>query len=344
MTEQQKEQFKIKDLLIKLQVLVNGILEERKKSQGYLKRIKEYEDSVQKKESEIVELTKEKFELKSKLTLEKSKQGPVGKKGQSTFSTFFQKMVDKPPDDSKIAELEATLNQKEYEIKDLSQRIMEQKENFDQQKIKFQTMITLQNQQIMELKKSLEEEKKKEVKPVIVQKDDHEKIEALNRKFNIERDEFERKLSELRSTLSQEKEKNESLEEKLEQYKEAYESKKMENIAMKRQVTDLDSKLAQTKKDLYNKQLAPRTFQVERIKEGVIKQKKVMTITFQWNKNKNITEVIFKRMKSGGKLKEEVVNILDIQEFKHNEKKKDIIDIVFTVSFFKYNIYFIFIV
>ena len=205
-------------------------------------------------------------------------------------------------------------------------------------------MITLQNQQIMELKKSLEEEKKKEVKPVIVQKDDHEKIEALNRKFNIERDEFERKLSELRSTLSQEKEKNESLEEKLEQYKEAYESKKMENIAMKRQVSDLDSKLAQTKKDLYNKQLAPRTFQVERIKEGVLKQKKVMTITFQWNKNKNITEVIFKRMKSGGKLKEEIVNILDIQEFKHNEKKKDIIDIVFTVSFFKYNIYFIFIV
>ena len=33
---------------------------------------------------------------------------------------------------------------------------MEEKESFDQQKIKFQTMITLQNQQMVELKEKLE--------------------------------------------------------------------------------------------------------------------------------------------------------------------------------------------
>jgi hypothetical protein len=49
MSEQPKEELKIKDLLIKLQVLSNGLVEERKKSQSYLNRIKEYEESVQKK-------------------------------------------------------------------------------------------------------------------------------------------------------------------------------------------------------------------------------------------------------------------------------------------------------
>ena len=76
MTEQPKEELKIKDLLIKLQVLTNGLIEERKKSQGYLDRIKEYEESLQKKDAEIVELTKEKFDLKSKLTLENNSRSP----------------------------------------------------------------------------------------------------------------------------------------------------------------------------------------------------------------------------------------------------------------------------
>ena len=40
---------KVKDLLIKLQVLTNGLIEERKKSKSYLDRIKEYEESLEKK-------------------------------------------------------------------------------------------------------------------------------------------------------------------------------------------------------------------------------------------------------------------------------------------------------
>jgi hypothetical protein len=79
MSEQPKEELKIKDLLIKLQVLSNGLVEERKKSQSYLNRIKEYEESVQKKDAEIAELTKEKFDLKTKLTVERSKQVPAKK-------------------------------------------------------------------------------------------------------------------------------------------------------------------------------------------------------------------------------------------------------------------------
>ena len=342
MAEQQKEELKIKDLLIKLQVLTNGLIEERKKSQSYLDRIKEYEESLQKKDAEIAELTKEKFDLKSKLTLEKSKQGP-NKKNDSYFSSFINKFMEKPVDDSKVGKLEETINQQKYEIKDLTQRLMEEKESFDQQKIKFQTMITLQNQQMTELKKNLENSKKEKEKEVPNEElilSHKEKIDSLNRKFNLEKDEYEKKLAELRSELKDQKEKNENLEVSLNKYKEAYESKTIENNAMKVQVTNLDKQLNQAKIEIKNKQLAPRIFQVERIKDGLVKNKKSMNITFKYNKNKNICEVIFSRMKKGA-IKEDVVNIVDISQFKINDKKKENIDIVYTVSIY-YNKYLLY--
>ena len=326
MAEQKKEELKIKDLLIKLQVLTNGLIEERKKSQSYLDRIKEYEESLQKKDAEIAELTKEKFDLKSKLTLEKSKQGP-NKKNDSYFSSFINKFMEKPVDDSKVGKLEETINQQKYEIKDLTQRLMEEKESFDQQKIKFQTMITLQNQQMTELKKNLENSKKEKEKEVPNEElilSHKEKIDSLNRKFNLEKDEYEKKLAELRSELKDQKEKNENLEVSLNKYKEAYESKTIENNAMKVQVTNLDKQLNQAKIEIKNKQLAPRIFQVERIKDGLVKNKKSMNITFKYNKNKNICEVIFSRMKKGA-IKEDVVNIVDISQFKINDKKNKLI-------------------
>ena len=42
--------------------------------------------------------------------------------------------------------------------------------------------------------------------------------------------------------------------------------------------------------------------------------------------------VVLKRMKHGGKVKEDIVNIMNISSFKVNDKKKETVDIVFTVS------------
>ena len=313
MSEQQRGEITIKDLLIKLQVLSNGLIEERKKSQGYLNRIKEYEESTQKKDSEIVDLTKEKFELKSKLTLERSKTGDSNR-------NEYTKLVEK-------------FNQQKFEIKDLSQRVMEEKESYDQQKIKFQTMITLQDQQIAELKKNLQNVKT-EVPKVEVVSEEKEKMEALTRKFNLERDQYEGQISKAKNELNEEKEKIETINKKLLEYKNAYDAKNIENKNMKNQIGDLNSQIKNLKQELHNKQLSPRMFQVEKIKDGVIKNKKVMTITFRWNKDKNRCEVVFKRMKHGGKIKEEIVNITDISQFKVSDKKKETIDIVFFVSFY----------
>ena len=103
---------------------------------------------------------------------------------------------------------------------------------------------------------------------------------------------------------------------------------------MKNQIGDLNNQIKNLKQELHNKQLSPRMFQVEKIKDGVLKNKKVMTITFRWNKDKNRCEVVFKRMKHGGKIKEDIVNITDISQFRVSDKKKETIDIVFFVSFY----------
>ena len=207
-----KGELQIKDLLLKLHVLTYGIIEERKKSQTYLVRIKELQDSLQKKEMEVVELTKSKFDLQSKLSLELSKKSQT-KKSDGYFSTIMNKIREKPGDSAYISELEGKINQLNFEIKDLSQRLMESNENFDQQKMQFQTMITLQKQEMAKVQKELEEEKKKvkvvekvEVKS-IEDEESKNKLKALQDEFRIRKSELESTIDNLNNELEKEKKK-----------------------------------------------------------------------------------------------------------------------------------------
>lgn len=72
----------------------------------------------------------------------------------------MNKISNKPADSAYVNELEGKVNQLNFEIKDLSQRLMESNESFDQQKMQFQMMITLQKQEMAKVQKQLEEEKR----------------------------------------------------------------------------------------------------------------------------------------------------------------------------------------
>ena len=343
MSEDSYEDMKLKEVLLKLQALTKNIQEEKSKSQSYLERIKEFESSLQEKDAEIEDLTKEKFDLKSKLSLEKSKQAPQ-KKNASLFSTLMNTIMDKP-DDSKVKKLEEKINQQNFEIKDLSQRLMEQKESFDQQKIQFQTMITLQNQQVNELKEKLEEakaqkEQQKDEKPEI---DEKEEIELLTNNFNRERDEYSKMIEEYKNELKESREKKKELDKKISEYEENFTYRNVENNAMKKQMSKYVEQINKLKIEIHEKQLTDRIFQVEKPSEGlgITKSKKVMTIMFTWNKTKNIIEVKFRRLKDGGKsIKEDIVNILDIKSFCKSNNKSDTIDISFIVSIIIYNFHY----
>ena len=341
MSEQPKDEIKIKDLLKKLQILTNGLEEEKKKAQGYLDRIKEYDESLHKKEAEIVDLRKEKFELKSKLTIVKSQQEASSKKNESAFSSFLSKMItEKPVDETKLKKLEEKINLQKSELKNLTQQLMDEKESFDQQKIKFQTKIAMQNQEMSGLKQELEKTKSEIKKPVVdtvkIAKR-NENIEMLKQNFNKERDEFSKLLAEVKNELRITNDQNDECTNKLLKIKEECERANAENSKLKDQISDYGSQIGKLKKEIYDKKLSDRMFQVERIKEGLIKNTKVMTINFSWNKSKNIIEVKFKRMKHGGKVKEDIINILDITKFEKNEKKPENIDVIFNVSNYIYN-------
>jgi chromosome segregation ATPase len=245
-------------------------------------------------------------------------------------------------DQEYITELEEKVNQQSFEIKDLRQRLMEEKENFDQQKIKFQTMLALQTNEMKKVQKELEREKERVVeekmKPVI-DTESREKLQALTNKYKIERGEYENKINNLKDELNKEKKNRDvitKLKSELEEVQAECEMKKIENKAMKDQVSKLDKDLAKAKIDLKDSKLNDRFFQVERIKDGIVKNKKVMTVIFRLIKGskteKGRCECVFKRQKHGGTSKEDVVNLLDFNTFKINDKKKDYFDVSFMVS------------
>ena len=341
---EQKGELQIKDLLLKLQVLTYGIIEERKKSQSYLQRIKEFEATLQKKDSEIVELTKAKFDLQSKLTLELSKKS-LSKKNDGYISSLINKFTEKPADQGYVTELEEKINQLKFEVKDLTQRLMEEKETFDQQKIKFQTMITLQNNNILKLQKDLEKEKKYQRELIeqkstpVVDTESKEKLRRLSIKFSQQKDEYDDKISKIKRELDLEKKKEEEreiLKKEIEKYKEELYLKIAENDAMKNQVSILNKQITQAKNDVRDSKLQDRFFQVERIKDGSVKNKKPMALLFRWirgtNNEKGRCEVVFRSTQLGGSMKELAVNLLDFKTFKYHDRKKDYFDVCFMVS------------
>lgn len=341
---EQKGELQIKDLLLKLQVLTYGIIEERKKSQSYLQRIKEFEATLQKKDSEIVELTKAKFDLQSKLTLELSKKS-LSKKNDGYISSLINKFTEKPVDQGYVTELEEKINQLKFEVKDLTQRLMEEKETFDQQKIKFQTMITLQNNNILKLQKDLEKEKKYQRELIeqkstpVVDTESKEKLRRLSIKFSQQKDEYDDKISKIKRELDLEKKKEEEreiLKKEIEKYKEELYLKIAENDAMKNQVSILNKQITQAKNDVRDSKLQDRFFQVERIKDGLVKNKKPMALLFRWirgtNNEKGRCEVVFRSTQLGGSMKELAVNLLDFKTFKYHDRKKDYFDVCFMVS------------
>ena len=127
------------------------------------------------------------------------------------------------------------------------------------------------------------------------------------------------------------------MQKELEKYKEDLEMKKFENEAMKSQVSKLDKDLNKMKKDYkYN----DRFFQVERLKDSLVKNKKPMTLLFKLNpeNKKDSPKVIVVMNRSRhGHYKTDTVDILGIK-LSVNSKKSDQYDIVFNVSYTFINI------
>lgn len=317
-----EEKNKIKDLLIKLQILRNGLIDERKKNKNYLDKIKDLEAILQRKDNEIVELTKKKFDLEANLLFEKSKKPQIKQNKKKNI------------DESQVNKYEEIINEQGFRLRNLNSQLQDEREAFDQQKIQFQTLITLQNQKFDDLQKKYDKVNKENIEL----SKNQENVNLMLKKFEEEKKEYLEKFERYQNDKIEVQNKNVEYQEQLDKLrKERFDSKK-EIEELKKKNDDMAIKLNEMKILLVNKKLTKKSFKVEMIGKG----RKYIEIIFQRNAMMDNYEMIIK-----GKNKnesEEHINLLDIINFQNNDKDKNRVDIKYIVSKIIFNFSFIIIV
>ena len=307
------EDEKTKDLLIKLQILTNGLIEERKKSQSYLDRIKELEKILQTKDNEIVLLSKAKFDLQADLTFERSKRDP--KQGGKKFTKEMQ-----------IEQYEEIINEQGYKLRTINNQLTNERESFEQQKTDFQTIIKTQSSKMEQMKLELETERKENNELRKKQND----IDEMLKKYEEEKIQYKGQFERYQLDKIEVQKKNIELQETIDKLrKEGVEKENQINELVKNS-ENLANRLNDLKSAIVNKQLTKKTFTVEQ--KG--KSKKIIEIIFQKKKDSDSDKDEYE-MIIINKQKNEVIehiNLLDISGFLINEKDKNRVDISYTVS------------
>ena len=307
-----QENDKMKDLLIKLQILTNGLVEERKKTKNYLDKIKELEKILQQKDNEVVDLTKQKFELQANLTFERSKKVNTNTKKKNI-------------DENQINHYEEIINEQGFRLRELNNKLINEKESFSQQKEQFQLLIKQQSQQILDLKQKFEKIDKENTELVKRQ----ENINLMLKKFEEEKKEYSEKFESYQEDKVKVQNKNVELQNLLDEVRKENYEKEKEIEELKKKNEDISIQLNDMKKLIVNKQLTPKAFKVEMIKSP----KKVIEILFQKNKEMENYEIVIKGKSKKGE-EDEHINILDVSSFLINDKDKNRVDIEYMVSIF----------
>ena len=305
-----KEDLKIKDLLIKLQILAQGLLEERKKSSKYLEKIKIYETTLQDRDQEITDLNKKIYELQAKLSLEKSKTGKK-KKPNKIGNIVGNFLHSDSQSEEKITQLEQEINKLKYENKNLTQSLIEDKEKYDQEKMTLQTSLALQAKRMEEIEKE-KQRIKEENSNLYLQK---ENVNKMIQDFENNKYKYDEEYSKF-------KKENEEYEKQAMDSLIRLEQKNQECFKLDKEIKDLRKaqqdmaiKLNEMKKEMKNQKIRKIDFKVEKV-EGLLSHNKQMIITF----NKNPKNEKFEMILSFDN-KEEKIDIMNINDFKKCEGK-----------------------
>ena len=200
--DSQNKKISIKDLSIKLQILVGAIVEEREKSSNYVAKIKEFEQMIIKKDSEITNANKAKFDIQSELSTmtKKQKKDKTDIKLDQVVNTFFNKEQINFNQFDSIREENNAVKQ---EYKEYQRKCAEEHELREQQQMKFDTMIAIQEQDIKkeeERIKNLENEKKE-------QEQNNKLLNDIILGLDDEKKKYEKEFKEIEDLINQNDEK-----------------------------------------------------------------------------------------------------------------------------------------
>jgi chromosome segregation ATPase len=205
--ENDKESIFLKDLQMKIKVLKQGVLEERNKKSDLEKdiaklkiRIYEYEKKITEQDNIICTLSKEKYELHSKLEIEKTKvdnsssSTNVGDNIMNLIGGIFQTRKDSSGDssDKEVKKLQNENLDLEKQIENLHEKLKDQSEDFERCKGEYQNLLALQMERLKKVEVELQG------KNIIIQ-DNAKKLESLYetyKKLDIEKTRYESRLNE----------------------------------------------------------------------------------------------------------------------------------------------------
>ena len=298
---------KMKDLLIKLQILTNGLIEERKKSKNYLEKIKELEKILQQKDNEVVELTKQKFDLQGSLTFEKSKQ---------KTQTNKKKRID----ETQINAYEEIINNQGSQLNELQRKLDNKEKDFIEQIARFKDLMTIRTNELEKEKEKYKRECDEKTKLLTYRDEANER----QKKFDEEKKQLDEKIKSQENTLMIIQKKNIDYQNEIDELKKERFLKDKEITDLKKKSDDMALRLNQMKMALVEKELKDKAFKVDMIRP----KKGIVDMIFTRNKLSGAYEIIIK-----GKLKkdndEEHINILDISNFLMDKNR---VDIEYTVS------------
>ena len=337
----------VKDLLVKLDILKKGIVEEKKKTSALSSTIKNFEEEIKNKNKEIGKLILEKSTL-----IEQNTHDDI-----ANITGTFEKAENKNAEKALIIAKEEIrkLNEQIVNLK-LEQEIRNTKmkktnEDTEDLKKEYQVQIkllseandsiikelkTLKNEN-KNIKKELEEEKKKNenskdvietesIKDLIRQKEilirekdklilEKEHFEALIKDYKKSKDEA---MAQLDACLK----KNGELVLENSTYRDSI-------YAHEEDQGKMAQKLAEYKNMILNMSLRNQVFHVKKL--GLISQNEI-DIIFGRDKNGNYV------MRIDEKNNSEMIDILDVESVSQNEKKENRIDISYMYNSKKYNI------
>ena len=307
-----EEKDKMKDLLIKMQILTNELIEERKKSKNYLNKIKELENILQTKDNEIVALTKVKFDLEATLAFEKSKKPTKQNKKKMT-------------EEMQLETYEEIINEQGYKLRSLTNKLMNDKESFEQQKNDFHIMMKARSKEMEELQKNLEQVKIDNEELIKRQKAINETL----KEFEIEKLDYKSKFERYQNDKIEVQKKNVQMQETIDKLRKEIFEKDEKIKESNKKSEDMAKQLNDMKNAIMNKKLTDKRFKVM-----LVKTKKPIELIFR--KVPDIEKTNYEKYELViiGKDKnniDEHIDILDISSFVINEKERNRVDIEYTV-------------
>ena len=331
----------VKDLVVKLDVLKKGVVDERKKTALLISKIKQLEEELNNKNNEIKKLSQEKLNPEEQTSSNNNNDTPKKVEGKKSEMALILAKEE-------IRKLNEQIINLQLEQENRNNKMKKTNEETEDLKKEYQVQIKLLSEAndsiIKELKnlknenktleKKLDEEKKRAeniINSVPIQElmRDKEILIREKDKLLLEKEHFEALIADYKKSKDEAMgqldaclKKNGELVLENQTYKDSIYTHEVNSGKMAQ-------KLAEYKNIILNMSLRNQVFHVKKV--GLISQNE-MDIIFGKDKNGNYV------MRIDEKNNSEMIDILDVESVNQNEKKKNRIDISYMYKSKKYHI------